>query len=68
MDLNDTREVVRFVEEVVDENIISRIAGELRGKPHYEVISLLQQSGSSTVEILARKMFNIHRDQLGQGK
>ena len=66
MDIHDTDGVVRFVEQVVDDNIINRIAGKLKGEPHYEVTGLLQQSGTQSVERLARKMFNIYKDQLGR--
>ena len=67
MDIHDTQKVVQFVEEVVDENIICQIDGELRSKPNYELESMLQQYGCSTPTVLARKMFNIYKDELGKG-
>lgn len=68
MDIHNTDEVFRFVEQVIADNIINRIECELRSKPYYELESLLQQSGCSISIHLARKMLNIYKDQLTQRK
>lgn len=59
MDINNKDEVCRFVEKVMTENVVNRIAEELNRLPHYEVASMLQQHGGGTVQELARKMHNI---------
>jgi len=67
MYLQDTQKVIRFVEQIVDDNIVSQIERELKSKPYWDLESMLQENGCSTASILARKMFNIYKDQLGKG-
>lgn len=67
MCINDRSEIVDFVEDVMQERTIELIVKKIQKKKHSEVESILQSNGFSTVEHLARVIFNIYKDKRGKG-